>query len=1431
MIFNFEDSRSYNIESNLNYKSFTMDYDIPNYTGDKGQIGTFDGNWLVGGNHIYNGTTERYDFIKTGLFYNVNTKELYTEEKYNFYKQSGNENLYSYLQKNNLCTIQLEGNDYFTSGETDDTPAKINTRTVFTKISAGTNHAIALDNNGKLWTWGDNTYNQGCANKNKGNNIYVDNYEIGNYVENPTSITCAETQLLPTKVNTTLTYTEISAGNGYNLAKTSNGRVYSWGKNEYGECGNGSNVTSELRSIGNITGNKIFAGNGYSMIISDDSKLFAFGNNIYGQLGVGVNNDKVLTSSGAEIRTKDDIINNNPGTFKQDESQGTCYWTNSPSSNTPYDNYYYFYDTATEIYYRCKSADNPASYPKYYIKSPLQITDPQFGTYKIRYIVDNYINNNNTYGWIKEEVSDFTRAGRIVVAPIKQYDGFTFNPSTSIIYGEVSDQELILEVHYLANEYDIIYDLDGGNFVGSTPLNKNRYISNDYPDNLMNKLNAYIFKPEDLNAQKSGYTLTDWLVKVGNGDYESINLSTNIGRPYGREMGVLSVKTVWAPSDVTYTIETYMQNTTLTGYDKTTETLNGKYGEVATVIPQNIEGFTFDQSKSVLEKTLESSDNILKVYYTRNTYNISLDSNGGTINNGNVISYIYGVGATLPTNVTKAGYSFGGWYAPKGTEPILSISTSDIGEKSFIAKWIPNNNTQYQIVHQKEKTVLGEYDIVETENRSGTTDSAVSATPRTYEGYVEDPNNVHAANIKGDGSLVITLKYNRIRYPVTLDTEGGRITEGKNITEYAHGVGVALPTENDVVRGGYNFLGWHNASGTRIERIESNETGPKSYTAWWEARTDTKYYIEYYFEDSNLTTYSIDNTKTEEKQGTTGTKVKATDREYEGYYKAKDNSLSVMEGIISGEEPLVLKLYFKKIRYQVNLDSNGGTILEGKNITEYAHGVGAVLPTENDITRPGYDFTGWHNPDNMSGNAITQIASTETGEKSFKAGWNVRTDTEYKIEYYFENTDLTTYSKDDTKTENKTGTTEQTVTAEIKEFEGFIFDEGNTNNVVSASIAGNGSTTLKFYYKRIRYPVILDARGGTFAEGKNITEYAHGVGTILPTSEEVTKPGYGFMGWYDLNDLDGQPKDRIESTSIGERKFRARWAQGVNTKYTVECYGEKVSLDGYELIKTENRYGITDEEVIIETPIEIENFIYDSNNSQNVLSGIVKGDESLVLKIYYNRARYSVTLNPNGGTIRSGNITEYIYGEEKILPTDVKKTGSTFMGWYDETKEIPERVYTINANTSGNIVLVAHWDDTIQTDEYEVIEKDGNRYIIGVNPIIRVDEFLDKIYTEGTTEMRDGVTGTVMQLNDIVKTGDKLIVEKDGKTYEYTIIVVGDVNRDGKFDTIDLTWLIKYKIGKMDLSTESKMAGDMNLDQINNIVDISIMCKKLVGTM
>ena len=85
----------------------------------------------------------------------------------------------------------------------------------------------------------------------------------------------------------------------------------------------------------------------------------------------------------------------------------------------------------------------------------------------------------------------------------------------------------------------------------------------------------------------------------------------------------------------------------------------------------------------------------LTVQWTVPTYAVTLHPNGGTINSGNVTEYTYGVGATLPTDVTRTGYTFKGWYDNENLtgNPVTAISSTETGNKEYWAKWEANTYT------------------------------------------------------------------------------------------------------------------------------------------------------------------------------------------------------------------------------------------------------------------------------------------------------------------------------------------------------------------------------------------------------------------------------------------------------------------------------------------------------------------------------------------------------------------------------------------------------------------------------------------------------------------------------------------------------------------------------------------------------------------
>ena len=81
--------------------------------------------------------------------------------------------------------------------------------------------------------------------------------------------------------------------------------------------------------------------------------------------------------------------------------------------------------------------------------------------------------------------------------------------------------------------------------------------------------------------------------------------------------------------------------------------------------------------------------------------------------------------------------------------------------------------------------------------------------------------------------------------------------------------------------------------------------------------------------------------------------------------------------------------------YTVTLNAGNGTINSG-NVTGYTYGVGATLPTADDMTYTGHTFKGWYDNEGLTGSPVTAIGGTEMGNKEYWAKWEIN---QYTITY------------------------------------------------------------------------------------------------------------------------------------------------------------------------------------------------------------------------------------------------------------------------------------------------------------------------------------------------------------------------------------------------------------------------------------------------
>lgn len=138
-----------------------------------------------------------------------------------------------------------------------------------TAIAAGGGHSLALDANGGVWQWGSDLAG-------------VQTCQPPGW---PTGLQC---NLAPTPVAGLPTVTAVAAASGYSLALASDGTVWSWGRNEIGQLGNGTTTDQPVPAqIANLIGvTAIAAGRYHAIALNADGNAHGWGDNAYGQIGL-----------------------------------------------------------------------------------------------------------------------------------------------------------------------------------------------------------------------------------------------------------------------------------------------------------------------------------------------------------------------------------------------------------------------------------------------------------------------------------------------------------------------------------------------------------------------------------------------------------------------------------------------------------------------------------------------------------------------------------------------------------------------------------------------------------------------------------------------------------------------------------------------------------------------------------------------------------------------------------------------------------------------------------------------------------------------------------------------------------------------------------------------------------------------------------------
>ena len=375
----------------------------------------------------------------------------------------------------------------------------------------------------------------------------------------------------------------------------------------------------------------------------------------------------------------------------------------------------------------------------------------------------------------------------------------------------------------------------------------------------------------------------------------------------------------------------------------------------------------------------------LTVQWTDPTYAVTLHPNGGTINNGNVTEYIYGVGATLPTadDMTYTGHTFKGWYDNEGLtgDPVTAIGGTEMGNKEYWAKWEIN---QYTITFD----TAGGSAIAPITQDYGTAITA-PADP-TREGYTFAGWDTAIPATMPAHNMTITAQWTVNQYTITYDLDGGT-AEGNPDT---YTVETDAFTLKNPTRPGYTFTGWSGTGLTGEDNltvtIPKGSTGNRSYTAHWSLNT---YSITYDLNggtaSGNPTSYTVESAtitlNQPTKTGYTFTGWSGTD------LTGEDNLTVTIPAGSTGDRSYTA--HWSLNTYSITYDLDGGTASGNPDF----YTVESSTITLNPPTRTGYTFIGWSGTDlSGSDNLTVTIPTGSIGNRSYTAHWSLNT---YSITY------------------------------------------------------------------------------------------------------------------------------------------------------------------------------------------------------------------------------------------------------------------------------------------------------------------------------------------------------------------------------------------------------------------------------------------------
>lgn len=420
---------------------------------------------------------------------------------------------------------------------------------------------------------------------------------------------------------------------------------------------------------------------------------------------------------------------------------------------------------------------------------------------------------------------------------------------------------------------------------------------------------------------------------------------------------------------------------------------------------------------------------------------------------------------------------------------------------------------------------------------------------------------------------------------------------------------------------GMHFVGWGNVPAT----FDADAT----FEAQFANNTDTKYTVNVYNMDTTGN-YPATPDSTYQGAGETNSTADITADAVAAEGFSLDSAKSTLTGTIAADGSLVLSIYYSRNQYTItyaNTDLEPDTYYYGATVS-------ARTPE-----KAGYAFQGWEEevPSTMPAQNITLTAKWNENPADY---------TDYDIAVAAANAKKAEANYDKTYTEASRKALDAALAVDVS---GKKLSEQGVVDAQTAAINAAVKGLEKMTYNATFY-----------VDGEEYRVVPTKVGEQIVAPEAPSKQGYTFTGW----------TPEVGTMGIEDVSFNAVFSAGT-VAYTVETYVMDVN-GNYGDAAIENKSATTGETVSV-TPEAREGF---SVAAESVLSGEVKADGSLVLKVYYSRNQYKLTVD--------GNVTNVYYGAAISVSEPAAREGYTFAGW---DRDVPETM------PASDVTLVSQWNE------------------------------------------------------------------------------------------------------------------------------------------